>query len=51
MGCYVLSLFRYQRYLESVLEAADEYHEVGDLLLRHTTLQATNHDLREHQAR
>jgi flagellar motility protein MotE (MotC chaperone) len=42
---------RYQRYLESVLEVADEYQEVQDLLLRHATLQATNDDLRAHQQR
>jgi protein subunit release factor A len=47
---YVLSR-RYQRYLESVLEVADEYQEVQDLLLRHATLQATNDDLRAHQQR
>lgn len=28
---------------------ADEYQEVGDLLLRHATLLATNQDLKEHQ--
>ena len=32
-----------------MLEAADEYQEVGDLLLRHATLLATNQDLKEHQ--
>lgn len=42
---------RYQRYLESVLEAADEYQEIQDLLMRHATLQATNNDLKEHQNR
>lgn len=42
---------RYQRYLEGVLEVADEYQEVQDLLLRHATLQATNDDLRAHQQR
>ena len=40
---------RYQHYLENVLEVADEYQEVGDLLLRHATLLATNQDLKEHQ--
>lgn len=40
---------RYQHYLESVLEVADEYGEVADLLLRHATLSATNTDLKEHQ--
>ena len=42
---------RYQHYLEAVLEVADEYQEVSDLLLRHATLQATNDDLRAHQQR
>ncbi len=42
---------RYQRYLESVIEVADEYGEVSDLLLRHATLQATNQDLKDHQRR
>lgn len=32
-----------------MLEAADEYQEVGDLLGRYATLQATNDDLRTHQ--
>ncbi|KAI8474808.1 MAG: hypothetical protein J3K34DRAFT_517892 [Monoraphidium minutum] len=41
---------RYQRYLEAVLEAADEYQEIGELLARHATLQATNRDLRAHKA-
>ncbi|KAF5841600.1 hypothetical protein DUNSADRAFT_12297 [Dunaliella salina] len=40
---------RYQHYLESVLEGADEYQEVPDLLMRHATLRATNKDLRDHQ--
>jgi predicted nuclease with TOPRIM domain len=42
---------RYQRFLETVLEVADEYQEVPDLLMRHATLQATNQDLKEHQHR
>eukprot|EP00197_Chlamydomonas_leiostraca_P014764 CAMPEP_0202871526 /NCGR_PEP_ID=MMETSP1391-20130828/18943_1 /ASSEMBLY_ACC=CAM_ASM_000867 /TAXON_ID=1034604 /ORGANISM="Chlamydomonas leiostraca, Strain SAG 11-49" /LENGTH=287 /DNA_ID=CAMNT_0049552355 /DNA_START=77 /DNA_END=937 /DNA_ORIENTATION=+ len=40
---------RYQRYLEGVLEVADEYQEAGDLLARHATLRATNADLKDHQ--
>jgi len=47
--CSRLLVCRYQRYLEGVLETADEYQEVQDLLLRHATLQATNDDLRSHQ--
>ena len=39
---------RYQSYLERVLEYADEYHEINELLMRHETLQATNKDLRDH---
>ena len=33
--------------MESVLEGADEFHEIGDLILRHATLAATNQDLKE----
>ncbi|GBF97344.1 flagellar associated protein [Raphidocelis subcapitata] len=40
----------YQHYLESVLEVADEYQEIGELLGRHATLQDTNRDLRAHMA-
>ena len=40
---------RYQRYLESVLEVAEDYQEIQDLLARHATLQATNDHLRQHQ--
>ncbi|KAI9364973.1 coiled-coil domain-containing protein 42 [Zopfochytrium polystomum] len=35
----------YQKYLESILEAADEFGEVKDLLARHDTLAATNQEL------
>jgi predicted nuclease with TOPRIM domain len=51
-ACHVTGqvlLHRYQRYLETVLEVADEYQEVQDLIMRHATLQATNQDLKEHQ--
>uniref|UniRef100_A0A7S0X210 DUF4200 domain-containing protein n=1 Tax=Mantoniella antarctica TaxID=81844 RepID=A0A7S0X210_9CHLO len=37
----------YTKYLESVLDIADEYHEIPDLLMRHATLEATNKDLRD----
>ena len=30
-----------------MLEGADEFHEIGDLILRHATLAATNQDLKE----
>lgn len=40
--------FRYQRYLEAVLEVADEYQDIGELLSRHATLQATHRDLLDH---
>lgn len=39
---------RYQMYLERVHEFAEEYHEIGELLMRHETLLATNIDLRDH---
>lgn len=42
---------RYQQYLESVLEVAEEHHEIGDLTMRHATLIATNDDLKEQQKR
>jgi hypothetical protein len=32
-----------------VLEVADEYHEIGDLLLRHSTLLGTRQDLQVSQ--
>jgi len=38
---------RYTKYLESVLDIADEYHEIPDLLMRFATLEATNKDLRD----
>lgn len=47
----LFSFCRYQRYLESVLEIAGEYQEIGELLTRHATLQATNRDLAEHMKR
>jgi predicted nuclease with TOPRIM domain len=40
----------YQRYLESVLEVAEEYQDIGELLGRHATLLDTNRDLRAHMA-
>ena len=36
----------YQKYLETVLDTADEYHEIGNLLDRFTTLDATNREMR-----
>ena len=38
---------RYQKYLETVIDVTDEYHEITDLLMRHATLEATNDDLRQ----
>lgn len=38
---------RYQKYLEQVLDIADQYHEISDLLMRFATLEATNDDLRQ----
>lgn len=40
---------KYQRYLETVLEVADEHQEIGELLNRHTTLGLTNEDLKQQQ--
>jgi hypothetical protein len=37
---------RYQKYLETVLDLGDEYHEIGNLLDRFTTLDATNREMR-----
>ena len=34
-------------HLESVLDIADDYHEIPDLLMRYATLEATNNDLRD----
>lgn len=33
-----------------MLEVADEYQDIGELLSRHATLQATNRDLLDHMA-
>ncbi|XP_024516016.1 cilia- and flagella-associated protein 73 [Selaginella moellendorffii] len=41
-------MMAYQKYLETVVEVAEEYHEVNDLLLRYSTLLSTNEDLRTH---
>lgn len=42
---------RYERYLETVLEAPDvSYGEIQDLLNRHKTLRVTNEDLRARDA-
>lgn len=40
---------RYQKFLETVIEETDEYHEVPDLLMRHKTLEVTNADLGKSQ--
>lgn len=42
---------RCEDYLESVLNSTEEFHEIGDIMLRHATLQATNTDLMEQQQR
>ena len=43
---------RYERYLETVLEAPDvSYGEIQDLLNRHKTLRVTNEDLRARDER
>ena len=38
-------MFRYHRYLQSVVESTDEYQEISELLQRYETLQATHQDL------
>nr|PNR33050.1 hypothetical protein PHYPA_024993 [Physcomitrium patens] len=38
----------YQKYLESVIEKATQFHEINDLILRHETLSANREDLRQH---
>lgn len=42
-------MLRFQHFLEQTVEAADDFHEVSDLLARHATLEATNEDLRRQQ--
>ncbi|XP_024357306.1 cilia- and flagella-associated protein 73 isoform X1 [Physcomitrium patens] len=41
-------LMIYQKYLESVIEKATQFHEINDLILRHETLSANREDLRQH---
>ncbi|KAG0554300.1 hypothetical protein KC19_12G080900 [Ceratodon purpureus] len=43
-------LMMYQKYLESVVEKATQYHEINDLMIRHATLDASRQDLKEHLA-
>ncbi|KAK9839645.1 hypothetical protein WJX81_002971 [Elliptochloris bilobata] len=40
---------RFQHYLEAVLEAADEFHEIPDIIARHAMLEALQGDLRRQQ--
>ena len=40
---------KYQGYLESVLEVTDMFHQIDDLLARHSTLEQANTDLRQQQ--
>jgi hypothetical protein len=40
---------RFQRYLEAVLEASDDFHEVADIIARHAMLDALDADLRAQQ--
>ena len=42
-------IYRYQRFLDSVLEAMEEFNEVADLMARHATLAATQEDLKQQQ--
>lgn len=43
------NLPRFQHYLEAVLEAADDFHEIPDIIARHAMLEAVQHDLRRQQ--
>lgn len=38
--------FRYQQYMESVLEVADNFQEVKEVESRYKTLKSTNDDLK-----
>ena len=40
---------RFQHHLEAVLEAADDFHEIPDIIARHAMLEAVQHDLRRQQ--
>jgi uncharacterized coiled-coil DUF342 family protein len=42
---------RYQKYLESVLDASEDYSEISELLMRYETLTAHFTDLTERAAR
>lgn len=46
---YPLPQPRFQHYLEAVLEAADEFHEIPDIIARHAMLEAVQEDLRSQQ--
>ncbi|KAJ7553333.1 hypothetical protein O6H91_06G093800 [Diphasiastrum complanatum] len=39
------NMMAYQKYLEKVIDVANEYHEINDLLTRYSTLASTNEDL------
>ena len=45
----VAKYMKYQEYLESVLEVTDMFHQLDDLLARHSTLETANTDLRQQQ--
>lgn len=42
---------RYEEYLDDVIDASDEFHEVSEIMSRHATLLATNVELRQQQQR
>ena len=42
---------RYEEYLEDVIDASEEFHEVSEVMSRHATLSATNVDLRQQHHR
>ncbi|KAH7291965.1 hypothetical protein KP509_29G044200 [Ceratopteris richardii] len=41
-------MMAYQKYLEHVLDVTQQYHEINDLLLRHSTLSSNCDDLTKH---
>lgn len=41
---------KYEAYLKSVIGSANEYHEIEDIIARHSALTTTNDDLRQREA-
>ena len=42
---------RYEEYLNDVVDASEDFHEVSEIMSRHATLLATNKDLQQQQQR